>query len=187
MFGVAFLLAIVFIVVMIVVNIGRRPGTWTADAFSNWTSAMHSAYTNQKARTLFRPTEGGSSSSSSGGELECRRVLESIFAPERFPKARPDFLRNPVTENYNLELDCYNSDLGIAVEYDGAQHAKYTPHFHASIDAFRTQQYRDYIKNQLCIQNGITLIRVPHSVKIEDIHAYILSELRQAVSSSSRR
>ena len=44
--------------------------------------------------------------SESKGEIECRRYLETIFQVP-FPKARPDFLKNPVTGN-NLELDCFN-------------------------------------------------------------------------------
>ena len=65
----------------------------------------------------------------SKGEIECRRVLEHLFR-RPFNKSRPDFLRNPVTGgNFNLELDCYNRDLRLAVEYNGAQHYKYIPYF----------------------------------------------------------
>jgi len=66
----------------------------------------------------------------SKGELECRRVLQETFK-KPFHKDRPDFLRNPVTGgNFNLELDCYNPELKLAVEYSGQQHYKYIPFFH---------------------------------------------------------
>ena len=44
-------------------------------------------------------------SKDSKGELECRRVMSEIFN-KRFDKARPHFLRNPVTGgNHNLEIE----------------------------------------------------------------------------------
>jgi hypothetical protein len=119
----------------------------------------------------------------SKGEIECRRVLEKLFKTT-FPKARPNMLRNPVTSDdrgndFNLELDCYNEKLKLACEYNGAQHYKYIPYFHKTRDAFQNQKYRDYMKRDLCQKNGITLIEVPHTVKVNDIEDYITSELKK--------
>jgi len=114
----------------------------------------------------------------SKGETECRRVLESLFH-RRFKKVRPQFLKNPVTGGTsNLELDCYNEELGIAVEYDGRQHAEYTPYFHKNKEAFYNQQYRDYMKQQMCKENNIKLIKVPHTVRIDKIEEFLIRELR---------
>jgi len=114
----------------------------------------------------------------SKGELECRRVLERYFN-KPFPKARPDFLKNPVTGGYyNLELDCFNSELRLAVEYDGIQHYKYVPYFHKNKEAFLNQKYRDEMKKRGCMDNGINLIIVPYTVKVEDIQDYLTTELR---------
>lgn len=116
----------------------------------------------------------------SKGELECRRVIESIFQ-KSFPKCRPDFLRNNVTSddysNINLEIDCYNHELKIGVEYNGIQHYKYIPFFHKNKEAFYNQKYRDEMKRTKCQQNGIFLIEVPYTVKVEDIEKYIRNEL----------
>lgn len=115
----------------------------------------------------------------SKGELECRRVLEKYFN-KPFPKARPDFLRNPVTGGqYNLELDCYNRELNLAVEYDGIQHYKYIPYFHRNKEAFLNQKYRDEMKKRGCMDNRINLIVVPYTVKIEDIEGYLIGELKR--------
>jgi len=115
----------------------------------------------------------------SKGETECRRVLEKIFR-RPFPKIRPNFLSNPVTDgNYNLEIDCYNQDLRLGVEYDGIGHFKYTPFFHKNKEAFYNQKYRDELKNRMCKDNGIRLIRVPYTVKQEDIEDYLVNELRK--------
>ena len=116
----------------------------------------------------------------SRGETECRRVLEQIFN-RRFDKSRPDFLRNPVTGgHFNLELDCFNRELRIAVEYNGIQHYKFTPYFHKNKEAFLNQKYRDQMKRQKCQQNGILLIEVPYTVKLENIKDFIINKMRNA-------
>ena len=113
----------------------------------------------------------------SKGETESRRVLESIFKVP-FSKARPNFLNNPVTGgNFNLELDCYNPNLKLAVEYQGQQHYKFTPFFHKTNEAFINQKYRDELKRRMCKDNMITLIEIPYTVKIENIKTYLLNEL----------
>lgn len=115
----------------------------------------------------------------SKGEIECRRVLQFLFN-RPFNKARPDFLRNPVTGGeYNLELDCFDSELRIAVEYNGIQHYKYTPFFHKNKEAFLNQKYRDDMKRRICRENGILLIEVPYTTKIEDIKEYIEQTLKR--------
>lgn len=115
----------------------------------------------------------------SRGELECRRVLQKLFK-RPFDKARPDFLRNPVTGNlHNLELDCYDAILNLAIEYSGVQHYKFTPYMHRNKEAFRNQQYRDYMKATMCKENGINLIVVPYTVKLEDIEGYLVRELKR--------
>jgi len=116
----------------------------------------------------------------SKGELECRRVLETLFKLP-FSKARPDFLRNPVTKDYNLELDCFNPELKLAVEYNGTQHYNYIPFFHRTKDAFNNQKYRDHMKREICEKNGVVLIEVPYTVKVEDIEEYLLKELKSLI------
>lgn len=110
----------------------------------------------------------------SKGEIECRRVLEKIF-DEPFPKIRPDFLKNPVT-GARLEIDCYNHRLKLGVEYSGRQHAQHVSNIHSK-EAFLNQKYRDELKARMCSDNGITLIVVPHTVKLEDIPVYLVQKL----------
>jgi hypothetical protein len=99
----------------------------------------------------------------SSGEIRTRNFLESYFG-KPFPKARPDFLVNPVTgSRHNLELDCYNSELQLAAEYNGAQHYKYIPFFHKNKEAFYNQKYRDELKRIRCRELGITLIEIPYT------------------------
>ena len=94
----------------------------------------------------------------SKGEIICRDYLENRFNMS-FPKIRPDFLRNPVTGgDYNLELDCYNDALKLAVEYNGVQHYKFSPFFHKNNEAFLNQKYRDEMKLYKCKEQNIKLI-----------------------------
>jgi len=88
----------------------------------------------------------------SKGEQECRYFLQKTFN-KPFVNTRPSFLRNPVTGR-NLELDCYNSELKLALEYNGKQHYKYLSYFHKNKQDFWNQKYRDYIKKRLCKDNG---------------------------------
>lgn len=99
----------------------------------------------------------------SKGESRCRIFLEKYFK-KPFTKERPDFLKNTITGS-NLELDCFNKEIGLAVEYNGKQHYEYTPHFHKTKDSFLNQKYRDKIKRDLCLQNNIILIEVDYKTK----------------------
>lgn len=141
---------------------------------NNVESPNHNAIKKEKE---FIYDNGGSK-----GENECRRVLEKITG-KKFHKVRPDFLQNPVTGNF-LELDMYNDELKIAVEYNGGQHEKYNKFMHqGSMDKFRNQQYRDYIKQQLCSENDVFLIIVPHTIKIEKIENFLIEKLQPYINS----
>lgn len=122
-------------------------------------------------------TSNGKGPVESLGEAECRRVLQSYYGLQ-FPKVRPAFLKNEALSSKRpLELDCYNEDLKIACEYDGRAHAEYSRWFHRNEEAFETQRYRDWMKDKLCEENGVHLIRVPHTVKFKDIEMYIMERL----------
>lgn len=107
-------------------------------------------------------------------EIRCRIIMEQLFkAP--FVSIRPDFLKYKTGKN--LELDVFNSDLMIALEYDGIHHRKFTEFFHKSEQDFIEQQERDRFKEEKCKELGITLIRVPDTVKFDDLEEYIKNEL----------
>jgi hypothetical protein len=72
-----------------------------------------------------------------------------------------------------LPFDFYLPKMNTCVEYDGAQH--YLPVW-GEKDLKKVQK-NDKIKNQYCKKNGIKLIRIPYTMKKEDIEPYILKEL----------
>src|ERR1700694_2780381 len=67
-------------------------------------------------------------------EERCRNFFETVFGLP-FNKCRPEFLKNPLTHK-KLELDGFNPSIptsigmGLAFEYNGAQHYFFTPRYH---------------------------------------------------------
>jgi hypothetical protein len=147
----------------------KKKGTWNNEYIPLYSNEN---YYNSKTYPKTSYSNGGSSK----GEEECRNLLENIFK-KPFNKARPDFLRNPVTQNFNLELDCYNPELRLAVEYNGEQHYKYIPYFHKNKEAFLNQKYRDELKIRMCKDNNITMITVPYTEK-KNIKKYLYNQLQ---------
>ena len=69
------------------------------------------------------------------------------------------------TENIKfIRYDFYLPDLKIAIEYDGEQH--YFPvNIFGGEKKFLRQKELDEFKNKYCINNNITLIRIPYYEK----------------------
>lgn len=110
--------------------------------------------------------------SSYKNELTCINIIEKI-TDEIFEKKKHDFIRNK--EGYMLELDGYNEELKLAIEYNGMQHYEYVPYFHRNgIEDLYKQMEHDRIKFQKCEENDIYLIVVPYW--IEDKEQFIAHE-----------
>jgi hypothetical protein len=178
----------VLIIVFVITKAKGIKGSWTSrdelDPFINHSLSLHI------------PEEDELNDSE--GEQICRMFMRDTIGvlfkdkngnPEPFHKARPDFLRNPVTsgplnsmrgggKSYNLEIDCYSPKLKLGVEYNGAQHYKFIPHFHKNKEAFRNQQYRDELKRRMCDDNNVTLIEVPYTVKKKNIPGFLYEQLK---------
>jgi hypothetical protein len=103
-------------------------------------------------------------------ELITLNALEHLF-DKTFIKCRPDWLINK--ENNRLEIDCFNEELKLCVEYNGIQHYKFTEFFHKTEEYFMKRQEDDKIKEQLCIDHGYNFIIVPYTVATEEIIKYL--------------
>ena len=161
-FEILLVLSLIFIAIFALTRIGKK-GTWSSSYYYHPNDSSF--------RKQGPPKE-------SSGEKECRRVLQKIFN-KPFQKCRPDFLSNPVTgDRFNLELDCYEHSLKLAVEYNGAQHYKFIPYFHKNKEAFYNQKYRDDLKRRLCKENRINLIEVPNTVEVNQIEKYLRDKLK---------
>lgn len=117
----------------------------------------------------------------SKGEKECRDLFETLFI-KKFKKKRFYLNRDDIKF---IELDGYNDNIktkigiGLAFEYDGQQHYKFTKYFHKNKKDFENQIFRDQIKNDYCRSNNICLIRIPYNVKNKKM--FILNELKKYI------
>ena len=140
-------ISVIIILILALIRMGHK-GTYSK--FFHYDTKNHSnikkSYSSQQNTTKKRE---------SAGEKECRRVLQKIFK-KPFPSIRPNFLKNTVINSgKNLELDCYNHQLKLGAEYDGRQHHVNTPHWHETKADFQNQQYRDFVKDVKCKENGV--------------------------------
>lgn len=130
------------------------------------------------------PPPASAGNRESQGERRARAFLEGYFN-RPFNKVRPDFLNNAVTGGkYNLELDCYNDDLKLAVEYNGEQHYKHVPYFHPSKEAFYNQRYRDELKRIYCHGAGVALIEIPYT-ELSNLEDWLFRQLELKKFTSS--
>jgi hypothetical protein len=115
----------------------------------------------------------------SKGEKICKDTLERIYGVP-FENTRPNWLKNPETKR-NLELDCYNENLRIGVEYSGEAHFKWSAYAKQTYSDFREQVRRDRLKKELCAKNNVHLIVVPYNVPHNLIPTYIVYHLPEIV------
>lgn len=118
------------------------------------------------------------------GEKLCFQIMNDVLIFNeksigyyKFEKIRPKWLRCSYS-NSPLELDMFNEELKIAVEFNGEQHYKFIPYFHRTEDNFNKQLLRDTEKKEKCRRLGITLIIVPFSCKnFKEVEKCILEQL----------
>ncbi len=115
----------------------------------------------------------------SHGERICCQVMEEITG-KPFGTVRPNFLKNPETGR-NLEIDCYNHELRIGVEYNGEQHYKWPNFTRHTYEQFIQQARRDQYKIGTCDDCGIYLITVPYTVNHDEIKQYIVDHLPPSI------
>ncbi len=91
-------------------------------------------------------------------EFLCKQLLETNLNIE-FKKTRFGY------KDKIYEFDGYNTEHKIAFEYQGYQHYVYPNYWHKTEEAFIKAQQRDKEKEQYCIENNISLIVIPYTVK----------------------
>ncbi len=107
------------------------------------------------------------------GELISVKILEHLTG-KIFRKIRPEWLKRDDT-GLNLELDGFNEELQLAIEYQGIQHYKQIAHFFKSEAEYKKRQEYDQFKRDKCIENGITLFEIPYNIKHGDLYDHIVN------------
>ncbi len=109
-------------------------------------------------------------------EMYACQAAAKVFGVPFQASYKPDWMKNPRT-GINLELDCYNDDMKIAIEYNGIHHYQYpnwtTKKYKTGKDEFAKQVQRDLLKPELCDEQGVWLITIPYTVKRADYEKYI--------------
>ncbi len=106
-------------------------------------------------------------------ERLCREIFESMLG-EPFPARRPKWLLND--RGNRMELDGYCESMGLAFEYQGAQHYELSTRFNTSNADLRRRNKDDERKRLLCKKRNITLIEVPYHVANEEMDKFIKRE-----------
>lgn len=103
----------------------------------------------------------------SKGELKIKRILDDKNINYRMQYSF-DACKNPKT-NRRLKFDFYLPDYNLCIEYDGEQHFYVNKILRSKLwggeKRYLQEQYRDSIKNNFCIINNITLLRIPYTEK----------------------
>ena len=110
--------------------------------------------------------------SSGLGERICREYFEQLLHV-RFPKSHPSWLRND--DGYQLELDGYSKELGLAFEHQGRHH--YTQiYYFGTKKAHKRYLKNDQVKRKLCKEYGVKLIEVPQillDLNLDEVKPFI--------------
>jgi hypothetical protein len=103
-------------------------------------------------------------------------ALEHLFQ-KQFIKIRPDWLKNK--EGNNLEIDCFNEELKLCVEYNGKQHYEFIEYFHKTEENFKKRQEDDLLKKQKCLEKKYIFIDIPYTIPTEEIINYIVDRCKE--------
>ena len=110
------------------------------------------------------------------GEALLREFLNALVSLDHYQDdAAPDFLLNPYTGEF-MELDRYYPTVGVAVEFNGAQHYEETDL--ATYAETVKQVGRDAMKAFICNAQGIELIVIhPEDLSLKDMDQKIPGRL----------
>jgi very-short-patch-repair endonuclease len=76
-----------------------------------------------------------------------------------------------------LPFDFYLPEFNTVIEYDGRQHFKPIEK-RGGEESYKRIQINDEIKNKYCKDNGIKMIRIPYTIKFDDILPLLKNELQ---------
>lgn len=156
--------------------VAKSTGTQTQTVTEASAASCAIVTQDQDPTRMKSPATISRSIASSGEQETCNALIRLLHKP--FVKVRPSFLINPETGR-RLELDCFNEELMLAVEFSGVQHYVYPNPFHRSQEQFDAQVRRDRYKVEQCKAQGVRFIVVPFTVKRAHIESYLRLQLLQ--------
>ena len=132
-------------------------------------------FTIQKYLTTFR--KGGIPCINNNESLPeaITRLSYLLITNKLCNKVRPKWIINPKT-NRRLEIDIYDLDNKVCIEYNGAQH--YDPKKNQEQDG-NTQIFRDTVKRKCCKENNMELFEIPYCIEYNLIVVYLMFEIKK--------
>jgi rubrerythrin/very-short-patch-repair endonuclease len=115
--------------------------------------------------------------SESKGEILISTILDGLNIVYDRQKRFKD-CTNLKTGRYcrTLPFDFYLPEYNTMIEYDGIQHFKEVGMWGGE-DSLKSQQLRDQIKNKYCEDNGINMLRIPYTMKSDEVFKTIKNKL----------
>lgn len=105
------------------------------------------------------------------------KILNSIFPDQMYiENGYYSFLPSP--KGSPMQIDKYFPDLKIGFEYDGKQHFSHNSYFMTKKE-FKYLQKCDSLKDKLCKEEGVALIRIRYDKEIT--RDYLLYKIKDAV------
>lgn len=155
----------------------NRSGSIGSAKFPRSRSAIRMHHKHPKARS--KSVGGGRANTSSAPgsgstsvpETEIHSLLVNLLQ-KPFIKTKPKWLKNDKT-GHVMELDMYNDELKLAVEYNGEQHYRIVSPFVKTAEDLQNIRERDILKAKLCQENGVRLITIPYTVPCREFADYL--------------
>lgn len=102
-------------------------------------------------------------------------IIKNNFLNFEWKYDKRNILINPIT-NKSLEIDIWCKDKNIAIEYDGECH--FAPIF--GVKSFEKTKILDKLKNELCKEKGIKLIRISNKDNWKN-KEWIINKVKEAI------
>lgn len=112
----------------------------------------------------------------SKGENQVAKILEEFGLKFERQKIFRGCI-NPKTDRH-LRFDFYLLEHNCCIEFNGEQHYHPVEYFGGE-DGLCQTQYRDNLKKEFCLNNGMSYIELTYNMSAEDIKEKIRNELRK--------
>jgi hypothetical protein len=132
--------------------------TWGCKNGHTWEATFHDFYYNKSGCKKCRDSVGKTST----------RLAVMDFFGFTDNDIVCDVRKDVIPWLLGLKLDIYVPSMKLAIEYDKIQHTEFVPGIHKTIERYECILRNNTTKDDLCITNNTTLIRIPHNVKIRE-------------------
>lgn len=110
-----------------------------------------------------------------------KKIFKRKFPTTPLRQILPNYKGNMHFDGFS-RISINGKTINLAFEYNGRQHYDFPNHFDSTYKKFLKRQERDLKKIELCKQNNIILIIIPHKIEPEARQQYIVKRFEQLTS-----